>query len=49
MFGRSGDVCSASSDPLASPRGVWLWSVTIHLTSALPMGSSKDLATPVLD
>ena len=24
---------------------VWLWSVTIHLTGGLPMGSSKDLDT----
>jgi hypothetical protein len=24
---------------------VWLWSVTIHLTGGLPMGSSKDLNT----
>ena len=22
---------------------VWLWSVTIHLTGGLPMGSSKDI------
>jgi hypothetical protein len=26
----------------ASP-GVWLWSVTIHLTGGLPMGSANDL------
>jgi hypothetical protein len=24
---------------------VWLWSVTIHLTGGLPMGSGKDLDT----
>jgi len=24
---------------------VWLWSVTIHLTGGLPMGSSRDLNT----
>ena len=24
---------------------VWLWSVTIHLTGGLPMGSAKDLDT----
>ena len=24
---------------------VWLWSVTIHLTGGLPVGSSKDLDT----
>ena len=24
---------------------VWLWSVTIHLTGGLPMGSSQDLNT----
>ena len=23
----------------------WLWSVTVHLTGGLPMGSSKDLDT----
>jgi hypothetical protein len=25
--------------------GVWLWSVTVHLTGGLPTGSSKDLDT----
>ena len=25
--------------------GIWLWSVTIHLTGGLPMGSSRDLNT----
>ena len=24
---------------------VWLWSVTIHLTGGLPMGSANDLDT----
>ena len=24
---------------------VWLWSVTVHLTGGLPMGSAKDLDT----
>ena len=25
--------------------GVWLWSVSVHLTGGLPMGSAKDLDT----
>jgi hypothetical protein len=25
--------------------GVWLWSVTVHLTGGLPTGSSNDLDT----
>ena len=24
---------------------LWLWSITIHLTGGLPMGSSRDLDT----
>jgi hypothetical protein len=28
---------------------VWLWSVTIHLTGGLPMGSAKDLDTATAD
>jgi hypothetical protein len=28
---------------------VWLWSVTIHLTGGLPMGSAKDLDTAKAD
>ena len=27
----------------------WLWSVTIHLTGGLPMGSAKDLDTAKAD
>ena len=30
---------------MATERSVWLWSVTIHLTGGLPMGSAKDLDT----
>jgi len=28
---------------------LWLWSVTVHLTAGLPMGSSKDLDTAKAD
>ena len=23
--------------------GIWIWSISVHLTGGLPMGSSKDL------
>ena len=32
-------VASASQPP------IWLWTVNIHLTGGLPMGSAKDLDT----